>query len=239
MKTLRPKIPSLCYRCFCSRQKFFGDSPQKRFLSVTSGTFADSQLGDILQAGLDSIDKPTPTPVSGGLGALYTNKAFAARMQQDPRRQDSPKNSAEYSALQPLNRIKGYKRELPPFHLNVFATRHNCHITLSRELPSAKRKTLISVSSGNLGFRKAARGTYDAAYQLGAYVMGRMQDPEIINQIHALELTLRDFGPGREAITKILLGNEGRMVRGLIVRVMDATRLKFGGTRGKKPRRLG
>ena len=58
-------------------------------------------------------------------------------------------------------------------------------------------------------------------------------------QIRQLELILRDFGPGREALSKIILGSEGRALRGRIVRVMDATRLKFGGSRSKKPRRLG
>ena len=57
-------------------------------------------------------------------------------------------------------------------------------------------------------------------------------------QIRHLEVVLRDFGPGREALTKILLGAEGRALRGRIIRVMDATRLKFGGTRSSNPRRL-
>jgi small subunit ribosomal protein S11 len=50
---------------------------------------------------------------------------------------------------------------------------------------------------------------------------------------------LRGFGAGREAVTKALLGLEGAALRGKIVKVSDATRLKFGGTRSKKPRRLG
>lgn len=58
-------------------------------------------------------------------------------------------------------------------------------------------------------------------------------------QIRQLEVVLRDFGPGREAVTKVLLGSEGRTLRSKIVRIMDGTRLKFGGTRSKKPRRLG
>lgn len=57
--------------------------------------------------------------------------------------------------------------------------------------------------------------------------------------IRQLEIVLRDNGPGREAVTKILLGSEGRALRSRVVRVMDGTRLKFGGTRSKKPRRLG
>ena len=58
-------------------------------------------------------------------------------------------------------------------------------------------------------------------------------------QIKQLEIVLRDFGPGRDAVSKILLGSEGRALRSRIVRVMDGTRLKFGGTRSQKPRRLG
>ena len=57
--------------------------------------------------------------------------------------------------------------------------------------------------------------------------------------IKELEVVLRDFGPGREAVTKILLGAEGKALRSKISRIMDNTRLKFGGTRSKKPRRLG
>ncbi|KAL8871549.1 MAG: hypothetical protein Q9174_002641 [Haloplaca sp. 1 TL-2023] len=128
--------------------------------------------------------------------------------------------------------------DVPPpevHYLHVYSTKHNTHITLTKP----DRGAIISVSSGTIGFRKAARGTYDAAYQLGAYVMGRIQQQGLLSQIKNLEVVLRDFGPGREAVTKILLGSEGRNIRGRVIRVCDATRLKFGGTRSKKPRRLG
>lgn len=68
--------------------------------------------------------------------------------------------------------------------------------------------------------------------------MGRIIQRGFLREIQALELVLRDFGPGREAVTKILMGQEGTALRGRIVRVMDATRLKFGGTRSPRPRRL-
>ncbi|KAL8941789.1 MAG: hypothetical protein Q9211_001680 [Gyalolechia sp. 1 TL-2023] len=121
-----------------------------------------------------------------------------------------------------------------PHHLHVYSTKHNTHITLTKP----NRDAIISVSAGTIGFRKAARGTYDAGYQLGAYVMGRIQQQGLLTQIQSLEVVLRDFGPGREAVSKVLLGSEGRNLRGRVVRVCDATRLKFGGTRGKKARRL-
>jgi len=97
----------------------------------------------------------------------------------------------------------------------------------------------MSVSAGNIGFKKAARGTYDAAYQLTAYVIGRIQEEGLLTKIVDMEVVLRGFGVGREAVTKAILGAEGRLVRAKVKKVTDATRLKFGGTRSPKPRRLG
>lgn len=126
-------------------------------------------------------------------------------------------------------------------HLHIYAHKHNTHITLTKP----NRDALISVSCGNIGFRKAARGSYDAAYQLAAFVMSRIQDKGLlagtggVEPIKSLELIYRGFGPGREAVTKAILGSEGKNIRPLINKLSDSTRLKFGGTRSKKPRRLG
>jgi len=57
--------------------------------------------------------------------------------------------------------------------------------------------------------------------------------------IRDLEVVLRGFGKGREAVTKALLGAEGRFLREKIKMVSDDTKLKFGGTRSPNPRRLG
>jgi small subunit ribosomal protein S11 len=57
--------------------------------------------------------------------------------------------------------------------------------------------------------------------------------------IRNVEVVLRGYGKGREAVVKALMGNEGRGLRDKVIRVSDATRLKFGGTRSPKPRRLG
>jgi small subunit ribosomal protein S11 len=118
---------------------------------------------------------------------------------------------------------------------NIYSTKHNTHITLSKP----NRDSLISVSCGNIGFRKAGRGSYDAAYQLAAFVMNRIKDKGLLPQIQKIELVYRGFGAGREAVTKAILGAEGKRIRPLIVKLSDSTRLKFGGVRSKKPRRLG
>ena len=121
------------------------------------------------------------------------------------------------------------------YHFHVYATKHNTHITLT----DPKRDPVISLSAGNLGFRKANRGTFDAAYQLAVYVLGRIKEQGLDTKIPALEVILRGFGVGREAVSKSLMGVEGQAIRGAIRRISDGTRLKFGGTRSRKIRRLG
>ena len=133
--------------------------------------------------------------------------------------------------------------------MHVYATRHNTHITVTgppkcKIMKPKKDKefnggVLISVACGNIGFKKSGRKHYDSAFQLASYVMSRMQEAGVSQDVKKLEVFFRGFGAGREAVTKALLGTEGRLLRGKVVKVADATRLKFGGTRSKKPRRLG
>ncbi|RPA84463.1 translational machinery component [Ascobolus immersus RN42] len=118
-------------------------------------------------------------------------------------------------------------------HLHVYSHKHNTHITFTRP----DKGPIISLSCGNIGFKKAQRGTYDAGYQLAAKVFKMIEEKRIMPK--QVELIYRGFGIGREAVTKALLSSEGRSLRPVINRVTDSTRLKFGGTRSPKPRRLG
>lgn len=118
------------------------------------------------------------------------------------------------------------------YHLHIYSTKHNTHITFT----DPKKNPIISMSTGNIGFKKAQRGTYDAAYQLASHVFTKLDEKNLM--VKSLEVVLRDFGEGREAVVKALLGTEGRNLKWAIKRVTDASRLKFGGTRSKKPRRL-
>ncbi|KAK3299997.1 uncharacterized protein B0H64DRAFT_379658 [Chaetomium fimeti] len=122
-----------------------------------------------------------------------------------------------------------------PYHFHIYSHKHNTHITLTKP----NRDALLSLSCGNLGFKKSGRKHYDSAYQLGAYVIDKMHQKGFASKINKMEVVLRGFGPGREAVVKVLMGNEGKLLRPKITRVSDSTRLKFGGTRSKKKRRLG
>ncbi|KAM5470119.1 hypothetical protein MauCBS54593_004002 [Microsporum audouinii] len=115
----------------------------------------------------------------------------------------------------------------PPHHLHIYAHKRNSHVTLTK--PNGE--VLLSLSTGNIGFRKGHRKDYDASHQLAVYSMGKIQERGFLMDINCLEVIFRGFGPGREAFTKVLLGKEGKVLRERIVRVSDATRLKFGGTR--------
>jgi small subunit ribosomal protein S11 len=144
-----------------------------------------------------------------------------------------------------------------PHHLHVYAHKHNTHIVLTRP----NREPILSYSTGNIGFRKAQRGSFDAAFQLAAYVMRTITDKGLLRSerlqwgegdaaglgkmrrieapIQNLEIVLRGFGKGRDAVVKALLGTEGRYLRERVTVVSDDTKLKFGGTRSPNPRRLG
>lgn len=96
------------------------------------------------------------------------------------------------------------------------------------------------MTTGRLGFKKKARATFDAGFQLAAYVFATIAERNILPLIEAkgLEVRFRGFGKGRNGIEKALLGVEGQDLRKSIFRITDNTRLKFGGTRSPNPRRL-
>ncbi|KAJ5587777.1 Myosin light chain kinase-like protein [Penicillium hispanicum] len=117
-----------------------------------------------------------------------------------------------------------YSDRAPPHHLHVFAHKHNTMITLTR--PNGT--PLLSLGCGQIGFRKAGRSGFDPAYQLSSHVMSQIQERGYLLDIKQIEVVYRGFGKGRDAFTKVLLGNEGRHLRGLVSRVTDSTRVKFG-----------
>ncbi|CAG8928518.1 unnamed protein product [Penicillium salamii] len=128
-----------------------------------------------------------------------------------------------------------YADRAPPHHLHVYCHKHNTILTLTR--PNGN--PLMSIGCGQIGFRKAGRSGFDPAYQLSAHVMSQIQEKGFLMEIERLEVVFRGFGKGRDAFVKVLLGNEGRHLRGLVTRVTDSTRVKFGGTRSRHERRLG
>lgn len=98
------------------------------------------------------------------------------------------------------------------------------------------QKVKISLSGGNVGFRKSARGEYEAGFQTAAKMFQLMEQRGYLDK--DLEIIVKNFGKGREAFTDALKGKEGNRIRNKIVRLSDNTKLKFGGVRAPRKRRL-
>lgn len=92
------------------------------------------------------------------------------------------------------------------------------------------------LSTGHLGFRKAARGEYEASFQTATKLFETLYQKKLLDK--NIEIVMRDFGKGRDAFISALNGKEGNLIRRHISRVADATELKFGGVKAPRPRRL-
>ncbi|KAK2007981.1 translational machinery component [Colletotrichum eremochloae] len=183
------------------------------------------------------------------LAAMYGSRASTTPKSSA----SSLTDSAPSSLLDALNRASGKTPNTPgaigsglddlvpqqedlhePYHMHVYSHKHNTHVTVTKP----DRGAIISLSTGNIGFKKSKRKGYDAAYQLTAYVLERLNYGGWQKKINKLEVVLRGFGVGRDAAVKVLMAPEGKPWRSKVVRVADSTRLKFGGTKSKNPRRI-
>lgn len=171
--------------------------------------------------------QPTPAP-SNAMSNLSQSFVF----------QNFNKSSIDTSSLS-----SGFRSEPPqkhreddeePFHFHIYAHKHNTHITVTK--PS--REPIISMSCGNIGFKKSRRGLFDSGYSLTKYVLERLFHTGWPLKINRLELVLRGFGKGRDAAVKVLMSPEGKIMRDKIIRVSDSTRVKFAGTRSRAKRRV-
>lgn len=106
----------------------------------------------------------------------------------------------------------------------------------------APEQVRFAISTGVLGFRKAARGEYEAAFQttVRAFQLMDQRAKELWGHTNRVpfELKLNGFGKGRQAFAAALSGPEGSKIRERVVRITDRTPLKFGGVRSPRPRRL-
>ncbi|KAH7329965.1 hypothetical protein BKA65DRAFT_508098 [Rhexocercosporidium sp. MPI-PUGE-AT-0058] len=258
--TLSPatRLPSRCLRQLSTTasKKAEGDPPKPPPAQRAFPSFGTPRKAPVTQIPTSpSLHPKAATSDLSELSAMLTNVMDQNKGQRgaEMARRGSRMSPSSFSSDGSGNLMAREGEHIDTaWQLHIYATRHNVHITLVRppnwyhpqtgkRYPEKgdNRTVALSLAAGNLGFRKAGRKHYDSAFQLASYVMGRMQESGMNAWIRELEVFLRGFGAGREAVTKALLGTEGRYLRGKVVKVSDATRLKFGGTRSKKPRRLG
>lgn len=96
----------------------------------------------------------------------------------------------------------------------------------------------LHVSAGQLGFRKAQRAEYEAGYQVSSKMFKLIEEKRLLAPNDKIELVLKNFGKGREAFLAALQGKEGTAIKPHVTRISDDTKIKFGGVRAKKARRL-
>ncbi|WWD19656.1 hypothetical protein CI109_104118 [Kwoniella shandongensis] len=126
---------------------------------------------------------------------------------------------------------------LPTHTLNIKSTRNNVVLSLTDGLGP-----LFGTVSGGSDktFKNSQRSSYEAATQASIKMFDKVVEwsrstpsqPRVRVAFSGL------FGVGREAISSALSGPEGQEMRSLIVRVEDRTKIKIGGVRAPKPRRL-
>lgn len=195
----------------------------------TSGRDAARQAeSDILKPSISVSSEPTSNGQRGVMGLREILGDISHKQQGQAGYMDGLRQRQE-------NLYTPYGNRNPPYNLHVYSHKHNTIMTLTR--PNGN--PILSVGCGTMGFRKSHRGGYDPAFQLSSHVFAQIQEKGLLRDITALTVVFRGFGFGREAFTKVLLGNEGRHIRPLVTRVTDATRIKFGGTRSRAVRRLG
>jgi small subunit ribosomal protein S11 len=113
---------------------------------------------------------------------------------------------------------------------------HNDKVLYYLQLPHHPK---LHISAGQLGFRKSNRQEYEAAYQVATKMFKTIEEKNLIGPNDKVELIMKDFGKGRPPFLAALQGKEGTNIRSNIVRISDNTKLRFGGARPKKQRRLG
>ncbi|KAJ1722753.1 hypothetical protein LPJ53_002851 [Coemansia erecta] len=112
--------------------------------------------------------------------------------------------------------------------LHVHASSNNTILSLT----DANGKVLINASGGTVGFRKAQRAGFEAAYQATASIATKIKERGI--EVRKLEIRLKGFGAGRDAAFKAVHS----LTNWAVCRVVDTTPIPFNGCRPKKARRL-
>lgn len=153
---------------------------------------------------------------------------------------------------------KGKPHEVPiKYVLNCVFRKNNTHFTYSAVVEDKNflennpeksynekylyylrlpQKVKFAISTGCLGFRKALRGEYEAAFQTTSKVFQMIKEKGMMNK--DIEIVMDDFGKGRSAFMAALNGKEGNEIRKRVTRISDKTALKFGGVRSPRIRRL-
>lgn len=176
------------------------------------------------------ISSKSPTdgvdPTSGSPTAIFDLLASALEKTKLGSASDklAPDSIDISSSLTP----RGQTGSLAVYNLHIVSSFNNTILTLTS--PDGSR--LIMTSGGTAGFKKAARGGYEAAHQAATQLIQKVSEKNL--QIGNVHLVLKGFGPGRDAAFKAIVAGNAWGIK----RITDATPMPFNGCRPKKARRL-
>lgn len=210
----------------------------------------------LLTSSLRRLEPLTKVPLAAAPAAA------AAATGAPPTFQDLAASSKQYqghNATPAAATTKGNNFRTVLWKLNGTFNRHNTHLALLavvEDLDFVEKNPNMSyneqvmyylrlphhlklhVSAGQLGFRKAQRAEYEAGYQVSSKMFKLIEEKRLLAPNDKIELVLKNFGKGREAFLAALQGKEGTAIKPHVVRISDDTKIKFGGVRAKKARRL-
>ncbi|KAK9370633.1 hypothetical protein V1509DRAFT_616362 [Lipomyces kononenkoae] len=137
------------------------------------------------------------------------------------------------------------RKVIQSYVMHCLFNRNNTHLTLSAvyrdvanpyNLPGQEPVKHMCMSTGQVGFKKGARGEVEATYRLTVQFFARMVERGLTDK--PVEIILRNFYKNRGMFLEVLTGREGARVRKCVTRITDGTRLRHGGVRPPARRRL-
>ncbi|WRT70217.1 uncharacterized protein IL334_007212 [Kwoniella shivajii] len=180
--------------------------------------------------------QPTPSPKTVPTPKLHTPQFSTPTPAPKSRK---GKNAPGPRFMVETDRLGGDRQNNPTHTLHIKSTRNNVVLSLT----DGMGPVFSTVSGGSDKiFKNSQRSSYEAATQAATKMFekilewNRSLSPS--NKVNIRVAFNGMFGMGREAISSALAGPEGQELRSLITRVEDRTKIKIGGTRAPKPRRL-
>jgi len=149
--------------------------------------------------------------------------------------QGPPMGDSYGSPSPPQPRVENLTKKWPLYRLHCHSSRNNTIVTFTK--PDGGALAWYSGGSTKSKFKKGNRASYEAGYQCAVGIFQKIKEVQMQVGDFRLELLFKGFGEGREAMKAALLAVEGTEIRNLVLRVVDRTPIKIGGTRSKKARR--
>ncbi|KAK9462908.1 uncharacterized protein V1516DRAFT_671448 [Lipomyces oligophaga] len=201
------------------------------------------QLSRLNSSMSDSAELDATTANTGA----HVPKFRSSKLQAELSRHETQERLRAVPVLQRADPLPLTKKEVPRknymrYVWHVKFTRNNTHHTFTvayidsanpQSLP--REDTLFNMSTGQVA-KGSHRSGYEAMYQITLRAIQKVQ--EINTTGRSIELVLNGHNRNRRGFLQLFRTRETESIRDNIKRVTDGTRLRHGGVRPKKHRRV-